>query len=93
MSELASDQGFLVNEEVAHREVEGQLLLLLPDDYSLYTLNESGKLVWTELVEGRPLGEIVASLARRFGIPEAQAREDVLRLLGDLLGRGVVRPA
>jgi hypothetical protein len=93
MNEMAPDQRFQVNEEVAHREVEGQVLLLLPDDYSLYTLNASGKLVWEELARNRSFERIVIRVAERFGIPRDRAREDVLALLADLEARAIVRRA
>jgi len=93
MSRPVPDQVFLVDEAVAHRVVEGQVLLLLPDEYTLYTLNPSGKLVWEELVKGRPLAAMVARLARAYRIPAQRAEEDVLALLADLEARGVIRRA
>jgi hypothetical protein len=93
MKEMTPDQKFQVNEAVAHREVEGQVLLLLPDDYSLYTLNASGKLVWEELVCQQPFERIVMRVAKRFDIPPEQAREDVHALLADLEARAIVRRA
>ncbi len=84
---------FLVNEAVAHREIEGQVVLLLPDDYELYTLNGSGKLVWGELVGGRTADQIVARLAETYAIPLERARLDVAALLQELELRGVIRRA
>jgi hypothetical protein len=91
VSDPTPEQVFRVNEEVVHREVEGQIVLLLPDDYALYTLNASGKLVWSALVEARPVGEIVARVAERFGIPAERAGRDVRQLLRDLEGRAIIR--
>jgi hypothetical protein len=93
MSGPGPEQVFLVNESVAHREVEGQLLLLLPDEYELYTLNASGKLAWRALAEGRTLGEAAALLADRYRIPLAKAEADVRALVADLEARAVLRRA
>lgn len=85
-----SDATFVVDPRVAHREIEGQTLLLLPGQASIYTLNAAGQLVWRELVKGRRLSQIAATLARRFTLPAAQARADVDRLLRDLQRRAIV---
>lgn len=86
-------QVFRVNEAVAHREIEGQVVLLLPEDYELYTLNNSGKLVWNGLLEGRTAGEMATQLAETYEISLERASADVAVLLRDLEARGVVRRA
>jgi hypothetical protein len=88
-----SDPAFGVVPGIAHREIEGQTLLLLPGRASIYTLNTAGQVVWRELVKGRRLSQITATLARRFGLPGPQARADVERLLRDLQRRAIIRPA
>ncbi len=83
---------FAPNEAVAHREIEGQVVLMLPDQSDLFTLNGSGALVWGLLVEGRPLAEAAAQIAARYGIPLERARADVAALVSALLERDAVRP-
>jgi hypothetical protein len=84
---------FQVNEAVAHREIEGQVVLLLPEDYELYTLNTSGKLVWNGLLEGHTASDLATQLAETYGISLERASADVAALLRDLETRGVVRRA
>lgn len=79
-----------INPAVVHKEIEGQVVLLLPDSYALYTLNPAGRLVWRELARGRSLAEAAAELAARYGIPLQQAQADVAALAGDLLTHGVI---
>ena len=66
-----------MNEAVAHREIEGQIVLLLPDDYELYTLNASGKLVWQELLEGRTVERDGHPARRDVRHPSERAGADV----------------
>jgi hypothetical protein len=81
-----------VNPSVAHREIEGQILLLLPDDYEMLTLNETGRMVWVDLVEGRPLSRTARSIAERYAISVERALGDVRLLVDDLASRDVIRP-
>lgn len=82
---------YRVNESVAYREIEGQTLLLLPDQYELYTLNATGQVVWRTLVEGETASIAVARLARRFGISLEQALRDVGLLIQELEAKNILR--
>lgn len=81
---------FELNPAVVHKEIEGQVVLLLPDSYALYTLNLAGRQVWRDLARGRSLAEAAAELAARYGIPLEQAEADVAALAADLLAQGVI---
>jgi hypothetical protein len=80
----------MINPDVAAREIEGQLLLLTPDDDVLYTLNGTGKRVWELLVTGAAPREIAATIAARYGVPLADAERDVAAFVAELEGKGVV---
>ena len=60
-----------INGEIAHREIEGQILILRPDDNFLYTLNGSGRFIWVgiakkkKLSSGRPKLTICPGFATR----------------------------
>ena len=82
-----------INPAVAHREIEGQILLMLPGQFELFTLNATGRMVWCDIIEGRALRDTVRSIADKFGIPLQRAREDVESLIDDLLARNVIYPA
>jgi hypothetical protein len=79
-----------INPEVAYREIEGQVLLLTPDDDVLYTLNGTGKLVWELLVSGSTPKQIVERTASVYGIPVETAERDVAAFLDQLERKGVV---
>jgi hypothetical protein len=87
----ADHERFAVSGDVAHREINGRLLLLLPDSNHLYAFNESGRVVWQGLLRQRSPASIAATIARKFGVPAARAERDVSDLLNDLLRRGVIR--
>jgi hypothetical protein len=79
-----------LNSDVAHREIEGQVLLLTPDDDVLYTLNGTGKLAWELLASGASPREIAARIAATYAIDLETAERDVAAFLDELERRGVV---
>lgn len=90
MSEKETDRVYSVSEKISHREIEGQILLLRPDDHFLYTLNGSGKFIWQEIVRKRPVSGISKSLSKKFDIPEEKANKDVLSFVRDLEKKGII---
>ena len=81
---------YVVNGEVAHREIEGQILILRPDDNFLYTLNGSGRLIWLGIVKKKKLATIIKNVSKEFGIPYETARGDVLSFVRELEAKGII---
>jgi len=81
---------YAINGEVAHREIEGQILILRPDDNFLYTLNGSGRLIWQGIVKKKKLSAIIKNVSKEFGLPEATARQDVLAFVSELEAKGII---
>jgi hypothetical protein len=84
------DQVFVLNDDIAHREIEGQILLLRPDDHFLYTLNASGQFIWHEILNRTPLAGIIGNLAVRFGISGEKAEKDVLKFIRELQRKKII---
>jgi hypothetical protein len=87
---MPPDDTLELNPEVSHREIEGQLLLLTPDDDVLYTLNGTGRLAWEMLLRGAGRAEIAARIAEIYGPSVEIARRDLAAFLADLERRGVL---
>lgn len=81
---------YTINDEIAHREIEGQILILRPDDNFLYTLNGSGRFIWLAIAKRRKLSSIIKSVSKEFGIPENSARRDVMEFVRDLEAKGIL---
>jgi hypothetical protein len=81
---------YLPSPAIAHREIEGQILLLLPDDSEIYTFNTAASFIWRGLVRRRGLRRIVDELAREFGIDRERAEADVMKFVGDMESKGVL---
>ncbi len=78
------------NPDVAQREIEGELLLLTPNDDVLYTFNGSGRMVWERIARGDGLATITDALASDYGIPIEVARADVQAFVAELEAKGVL---
>ena len=81
---------YVINSEVAHREIEGQILILRPDDNFLYTLNGSGRLIWLGIVKKKKLATIVKNVSKEFGISDETARGDVLSFVRELEAKRII---
>jgi hypothetical protein len=86
---MPNDQ-YDINPDVAHREIEGQVLLLTPDDDVLYTLNGTGKLAWELLADGSTPCEIAERIASTYAIPVEVAERDAAAFFDELERKGVV---
>ncbi len=90
MQKIDLDQLYFVNEEISHREIEGQILLLRPDDHFLYTVNGSGKFIWLEILKRKPVSTIAKNLAKKFNVLEEKAYKDVLKFVRELEKKGII---
>jgi len=71
-------------------DASGGTVLLNLDDGQYYALDEVGGRVW-ELSDGsRSVREIAGALAAEYDAPEAEIQADVLELLQELMGEGLV---
>lgn len=84
------DARFTPVDRVRARRVADETILLHLDQGSYYALNEVGAELWSGLEEGRTLGEILARLLDRYEVDEETLREDLERVVGELLERDLV---
>lgn len=84
--------------DVVAREIEGELILVpvaagIGDaDDELYTLNETGKAIWSKLDGHKSLRDIARELAAEFDADEAVIGGDVAGLIEELVKRRIVVP-
>lgn len=78
-------------DEMLVTDLEDELVLMHAGRSEMFSLNDSGRLVWQAL----PASEetLATLLAETYGIEVSQARSDVLALLADLSARALVRRA
>jgi len=84
------------SEDVVAREIEGEMVIIpitsyaTPDEDAIFTLNETGKVIWNNLNGKKTLEQTVEDLVKEYQASGAQIRRDVLGLTGELLKRRMI---
>jgi len=85
---------FKVNEKlVTSKIIDGEAIIINLASGMYYSLDKTGALVWMLIGGGYSLGESAEALSTRFSVPLERVREDVDRLVKDLVTQNLVLPA
>ena len=79
-----------VREHVLFRNLQDELVLLNLDRGVYFGLDAIGTRIWSLLGEGRPLGDVVATIVDEYEVDHAHGTEDVLDLARQLREQGLV---
>lgn len=77
-------------EGLVEAEVDGEIVALHVDKGTCYGFNQTATAVWKLIEQPRPVGEICEALAAEYDVPPEDCRRDVLALLRDLEGDGLI---
>ena len=90
-SQLRDDTCLVVNEsDVAAKVVEGEAILINLTSGLYYSMDKVGGFVWSMIVDGTSVEQVAEVVAARYGVPVAGAREDVRRLVRELLDENLI---
>ena len=95
-TEAELDAVYAPSQDVVYREIEGEAIIVpltagIGDvEDALFTLNETGKLIWSKLDGKSSLNAIAESLSNDFEAPPQDLRRDLCGFIGELLKRGIV---
>lgn len=84
------ERKYTLKKEIAYRTIQGQILVLAPRAEFLYTLNDSGKFLWSALQRGASKKRLAALLAAEYDLPTAAAQRDVEAFVQVLVAKGIV---
>jgi hypothetical protein len=96
MPDIDMNARYIPSQDVVAREIEGELIIIplvagIGDiDDELFSLNESGKVVWDQLNGKSSLDELVQSLADHYAVPQEEMDKDVRGFIGELLKRKLI---
>jgi hypothetical protein len=90
------DSVYAPSEDVVAREIEGEIILIpltvdvggMEDE--LFTLNETGKVIWKKLDGEKSLKKIGEELDAEFKAPSGEVRRDIEGFMKELVKRGIV---
>jgi len=73
-------------------EIDGDMIILNPETFTVTKLNESGGELWQLMREGRTEEELAEYLASQHGgVPMEKIREDVRHFIQNLQEIGLIR--
>jgi hypothetical protein len=82
-----------INDDVVFRELEGEAVLLNLETGVYFGLNEVGTRIWSLLQEGVSLTQVLDQIQDEYTVSAEVLQEDLLRLVEQMLEKGLVRPA
>jgi hypothetical protein len=94
--EISVDAVCAPSDNVVARVIEGELVIVplvagIGDaDDELYTLNETGRMIWDRLDGHQTLGEVAAALTREFECSPEEVETDVLGFVREMTCRGIL---
>lgn len=80
----------LRNTNVLWRELDGEAILLDPQQGCSYNLNVVGTFIWKLLDGSHSIDDLVQAISAAYEVEESQARSDLESLLHDLRQNNLV---
>jgi hypothetical protein len=84
------------SDDIVAREIEGDIVIVPlvsgigNAEDELYSLNETGKAIWSKLDGARTLAAVVDALIGEFEIPRVKLETDVLGFASEMVRRGIL---
>ena len=93
MSATANSALWQKNPILAWRELDGEIVIISPNNSVLHELNETASFVWKQLDGRRSGAEIATSLAVQYDVKAEDALGDIETLVEELASRQLLVPA
>jgi hypothetical protein len=81
------------NPQLAWREIDGEIVIISPEDSQVHELNVTAALVWKRADGEQTLEEIAAGMVSEFDVTQESARRDVAELIAQLAEKQLVTAA
>lgn len=75
------------NSKVAWREIDGDIVIISPEDSSVHELNETAGAFWRNADGKRDINEIARNLAAAYDAPEGTVLADIEELVAELCSK------
>jgi hypothetical protein len=79
-----------VNPMIVAKTIDRGAVLMNSANGDFFELNAVGSVVWDRIGRGESLPTLVDAIAGNYGVDREKVSADVLRLIEDLAGRGIV---
>jgi hypothetical protein len=79
-----------VSPQILFQQLEGECILLNPDNENYYSLDSVGSRAWELLAQSSDLEQLVSTLLAEYKVDEATLRADLASLLEDMAQAGLI---
>jgi Coenzyme PQQ synthesis protein D (PqqD) len=83
---------FIPHPDLIETDLEQELLLLNPNDQQIFSLNETGMLIW-RAIQNNTLSHVPSQLVEYYEVSLEEAQHDVLFLVIQLQDKGLIHRA
>lgn len=73
------------------RKINGEVVLLTPEESKVHVLDDVGSRVWELCAESASVSSIVDEITAEYEVERETARDDVIKFVGELLDLGVIK--
>lgn len=73
------------------REINGEVVLLTPEDSKVHVLDEVGSRIWSLISGEADVGAIASAIASEYEVTAETAQEDIIEFAGKLMELGVIK--
>jgi hypothetical protein len=81
------------NPQLAWREIDGEIVIISPENSQVHELNETAALVWKRADGAQTVEEIAAGIAAEFEVSCESALNDVAELISQLAEKQLLKVA
>lgn len=78
------------NPKLAWREIDGEAVIISPEDSHVHELNETASLIWKHADGRHSVDDIASIVAAGYDVPLPLARADVNELIETLAAKGLL---
>jgi predicted transcriptional regulator len=78
------------NPKLAWREIDGEAVIISPEDSHVHELNETASLIWKRADGKHNVDEIAAAVSEEYEVPVVVAATDVRELVSTLEKKGLL---
>ena len=81
----------VLNPLLAWREIDGQIVIISPEDSMVHELNETASFIWKKADSGQGADEIAKNIGIEYSVDASEAQEDMERFLSCLADKALLQ--
>lgn len=91
MKSIDSDTVIMQAADAISREINGEVVLLTPEDSKVHVLDEVGSRIWQICADSASVASIIDEITAEYDVAREVARKDIIEFVGQLIDLGVIK--